>query len=342
MYEVAIVGGGPAGLAAAMYCIRKGMDVQLITATLGGKSVLGLTLPDMSEYHVIKAREQVRAFQSRIEYLSHTWRKGNVTAIREEGERFVLDVSTAVTRRTDGINDGGAATGSATATSADNGSPDSAGGGTVQLESERLIIATGTTPRRFDVPGVAEFFGNALGSSAISYSHLLRERHAVVIGDSDRAIESAIELSMQCSTVSLVMEPHARYSHRHLEIASGRENVEIFNGYRLLRVEGDTFARGVVLCRGDSDHGECSPQKTLAADVFFLEREPDPNSDLVGHLVSRNSRGAIYVNERNETNHPRVFAAGDVTTVGIEQILVALGEGARAGLSAYRQHAIQI
>ncbi|MFW6228244.1 MAG: FAD-dependent oxidoreductase [Alkalispirochaeta sp.] len=55
MYEVAIVGGGPAGLAAAMYCIRKGMDVQLITATLGGKSVLGLTLPDMSEYHVIKA-----------------------------------------------------------------------------------------------------------------------------------------------------------------------------------------------------------------------------------------------------------------------------------------------
>jgi len=356
MYEVAIVGGGPAGLAAAMYCIRKGMDVQLITATLGGKSVLGLTLPDMSEYHIIKAREQVRAFQGRIEYLSHTWRKGKVLAIREKGEHFVLDVSLVAGGGGDGTNGGGAATGSAAATSAGNGGPEAAvgpgpaggsssaggpGNGTTQIEAERLIIATGTTPRRFTVPGVAEFFGKALGSSAISYSHLLRERHAVVIGDTDRAIESAIELSMHCSTVSLVMEPHARYSHRHLELAGRRENVEILNGYRLLRVEGDTFARGVVLCRGDSDHGECSPQKTLAADVFFLEREPTANSALVADLVSCSPAGEIYINERNETSHPRIFAAGDVTTVGIEQILVALGEGARAGLSAYRQYTMQ-
>ena len=91
MYEVAIIGGGPAGLAATMYCVRKGMDVQLITATLGGKSTLGLTLPDMSEYHIIKAREQVRTFQGKIEYLAHTWRTGKVTGIYRDGSGVLAD-----------------------------------------------------------------------------------------------------------------------------------------------------------------------------------------------------------------------------------------------------------
>lgn len=310
MYEVAIIGGGPAGLAATMYCVRKGMDVQLITATLGGKSTLGLTLPDMSEYHIIKAREQVRTFQGKIEYLAHTWRTGKVTAITETEAGFTLTVS--------------------------------ARGETSELETERLVVATGTTPSPLAVPGEAEFFGQGLGSSAISYSHLLRDRTAVVIGDSDRAIEAAMECAEQCEEVSLILEPHAAYSHRHLEFAGARENIEIYNGYRAVRIEGDEFARSMTICRGDGSAGGCGPEKTIIGDAFFVERTPRPNSSLVGGLVERTPTGEIRINEKNETSHKRVFAAGDVTTVGIEQILVALGEGARAGLSAYRQHTMQV
>ena len=90
--------------------------------------------------------------------------------------------------------------------------------GSYALEAERIVIATGTTPSPLGVPGEAEFFGQGLGSSAISYSHLLRDRTAVVIGDSDRAIEAAIECAEQCEEVSLILEPHATYSHRHLEL----------------------------------------------------------------------------------------------------------------------------
>ncbi len=328
MYEALVIGGGPAGLAATMYCIRKGMDVLMVTAHMGGKSTLGLNLPDVSEYHVLKAREQVQVYRARIEYLSHVWRRGHVNVITEDPEGFRVTLSELQTEPR--------ATGSAPA---DTAGADAVVGAAerVTLEAEQLIIATGTIPRPLGVPGEREFFGKGLGSSAISYSHLLRERHAVIIGDSDRAVEAALECSLQAETVTLVLEPHAEYSHTHLHLVEHRDNIEIYNGYRVVRFEGDSYARTIDICRGDADCPEGRPHKRITADAFFVEREPRPNSALVQDLVERTPKGAISIDATNATSNPRIFAAGDVTTVGVEQILVALGEGARAGLSAYRR-----
>ncbi len=333
MYEALIIGGGPAGLAATMYCIRKGMDVVMVTAHLGGKSTLGLNLPDVSEYHVLKAREQVQVYRARIEYLNHVWRRGHVHTISEESDGFRVTLSeTQVEPRATG----GAPADAAGATAVDGVAE------RTTLAAEQLIIATGTIPRPLGVPGEREFFGKGLGSSAISYSHLLRERHAVVIGDSDRAVEAALECSLQADTVTLVLEPHAEYSHTHLHLVEQHDNIEIYNGYRVVRFEGDTFARTVDICRGDAECPEGRPHKRITADAFFVEREPRPNSALVKDLLERTPSGAIAIDATNATSNPRIFAAGDVTTVGVEQILVALGEGARAGLSAYRRRVMHL
>jgi NADH-dependent peroxiredoxin subunit F len=322
MYETIVVGGGPAGLAATMYCVRKGMDVLLVTAALGGKTTLGLNLPDMTEYHVLKAREQVQVYRARIEYLSHVWREGRVSEILEDEAGFHLTVSHP-----------GAA-----------GESDVPGAGQAPKETltaERIIVATGTLPRPLDVPGEREFFGNGLGSSAISYSHLLRERRVVVIGDSDRAIEAAVECALQADTVVLILEPRAEYSHGHLQLVGRQDNIEVYNGYRVVRFDGDQFARTVDICRGEGECDPARPHKQIEADAFFVEREPLPNSGMVAKLLRRTNSGAIEIDATNATSNPRIFAAGDVTTVGVEQIIVALGEGARAGLSAYRQLTLQ-
>jgi alkyl hydroperoxide reductase subunit F len=276
-----------------------------VTANLGGKSELTVELPDAGPHHVLRAREQVAVFRGQIEYLSHVLRRARVVSVEERRAGFTLEVRM-------------------------HGSSDSE-----ELAAEQLIVATGTTPRPLNAPGESEFFGKALGSSAISYSHLVRDRHAVVIGDSDRAIESAVECSMQADRVSLVMEPGAEYAPAHLEAAGRNHAVEIYRGYRVIRFLGDEFARRVELA-GESDDAE-SPRTVVEADVFFEEREPIPNSSLVQHLVRRTPRGAINIDETNATSNPRIFAAGDVTTVGVEQIVVALGEGARAALGAYRR-----
>lgn len=312
MYEVAIIGSGPAGLAATMYCIRKGMDAQLIAGHLGGKSSLTVTFPESKQHHVFKAREQVDVFRSRIEYLTHTWRDDRVSEIVEHEAGFEVR-----------LTKGGA------------------------IAAERLIVATGVHATPLGVPGEKDFLGRALGSSAISYTHAIRDRTAAIIGNSDRAIEAALEASLQAGHVHLILETRSEYSHQHLERARGNEDITIHYRSEVVRFEGDKYARSVTIRTdgGDQDAGdaeEASKEHTIEADGFFVERDPRPRSEIVEHLLERTPGGAIRINQRNETSNARIFAAGDVTNVGVEQILVALGEGARAALSAYRHMTLQV
>lgn len=299
MYELAIIGGGPAGLAAAVYGIRKGMDLLLVSPALGGKAAYTINFPDMSDFHILKAKELVQVYRGRVEYLDHTYRLAGVNKIRSGEDHFILDLECENCER--------------------------------MVEAERIIVATGVNGGMLGVPGEREYLGNALGTSSISYSHVLRERRVVLIGNSNRVIEAAVEASVQADQVRLVLEPQADYRHALLKHLIDMRHVEVYNGYNAVRFDGDgTWARSVTIQR------PTAAEKTIEADAFFVEREPVPNSGLVANLVTLTSNGYIQVDAKGRTNHPRIYAAGDVTEIGIEQVLVALGSGARAALSAYR------
>ena len=300
MHDLAVIGGGPAGLAATVYALRKGLDVVLVGGELGGKTALTFSLPEAQPAPAIRAHEQVAEFRRQVGYLGHAVRSARAVALEEDAAGFSVALS-------DGTS----------------------------LSAGRLVVATGVRPRPLGVRGEGQFFGKALGSNSLSYSQLLRDRRVVIVGDSDRALESALECARQAEIVYLILEPHAEYARGHLQRAEQRANLEIYNGYHVVSFQGDEFARSVELCRGDrgcTDH----PHTRIEADAFFVEREPEPNSSLVAALVHRTPRGAIRIDAANATSNPRIFAAGDVTDVGVEQVLVALGEGARAGLAAYR------
>lgn len=305
MYDLSVIGGGPAGLAATIYAVRKGLEVVLVGGELGGKTALSFSLPGTDPAPVIHAHEQVADFRRQVGYLDHVVAGARATAVEEDASGFAVALS-------DGTS----------------------------LSAGRLVVATGVRPNALGVPGEGRFFGRALGSSSLSYSHLLRERRVVIIGDSDRAIESALECAVQSAQVDLVLEPHAEYARGHLQLAEASERIAIYNSYHVVAFHGDDWARSVEICRG-SQGCEDHPHKTIEADAFFVEREPHPNSDLVAQLVHRTPRGAIRIDATNATSNPRIFAAGDVTDVGVEQVLVALGEGARAALSAYRSITVQ-
>ena len=288
-----------------MYCIRKGLDVLLIAPTLGGKTTATINFPDMSEYHVLKAKEQVQVFRARIEYLRHTYRLAQVTEVLDRGDGFVLTLHSHSHHHTE------------------------------EIRAERIIVATGVRGEYLDIPGERKFAGRGVGTSAVSYTHALKDRTIFLIGNSDRVIEAAVEASYHAADVSLVLEPHADYTHRHLELAAEIGNITVYNGYQAIGFDGADFAESIEIQRADAR------AKVIKADAFFLEREPEPNSAVVRHLVECDERGYIRINERNCTSHKRIYAAGDVSTVGMEQILIALGEGARAGLSAYRHITLQ-
>lgn len=294
MYDLIIVGGGPAGLTAMVYAIRKHLNALLITQDLGGKTNYHLELPDISSYRVIRGVEVVNKFKEELEYLdTFVHRMDSVERVYKDGDNFRV--------RT--------------------GSGD-------ELYARAVIIATGARPQRLHVPGEEQFLGKALAYSALSYALLMLDKRVVVIGDGELALRSAAELAMIASEVVL-----AGPSGDTMQTLLGKkvhlaEHVMVLESYQLREIRGDTFAREAVLEGPDG-------QKTVAADCFFIEKALIPNSNMVHELVELDAQGRVKIDCGTRSSVPGIFAAGDVTSIYAEQVLIAVGEGAKAALSAY-------
>jgi thioredoxin reductase len=195
-------------------------------------------------------------------------------------------------------------------------------------ECRALIVASGALGRLLNVPGEKEYMMRGLCYSAISYAPLFVERQTAVIGDSALALRATAELARIAGKVTLVAPTHGE-----LDSALGRRvaaagNVTVLEGYTVERVNGDDYARSLILAHG-------AEKRELTADAFFVELDLVPQSELVAEIVDRDERGRIKVDCANRTSAAGVFAAGDVTNVFAEQVLIAIGEGAKAALAAY-------
>ena len=293
MYDLIILGGGPAGLTATVYALRKRLNVLLITRDLGGKTNYHLQLPFIEKHLVITGAEVVSRFANEVEYLEFS---------------RVFDKAEKVDKTKNGFK---VLTGE---------------GG--EYESKALIVATGALGRLMEIPGEKEFMMRGLCYSAVSYAPLFIDRDVVVIGDTHLALRAAAELSHIAHQVTLVAP-----SHGDLETPLGRnvlkaDNVDVMEGYRVDEVKGDEYARQIIVSRD----GETSE---LEADAFFVELELEPQSAIVADLVALDERKRIMIDGRNRTSTVGLFAAGDVTDVIAEQVLISVGEGAKAALSAY-------
>lgn len=294
MYDLIIIGGGPAGLTAAVYALRKRLNVLLVTRDLGGKTNFHLSLPWIEEYQVIRGLEVVNKFKSELEYLDFARHLEPVEKVLRKGDTFVVKTN---------------------------------GGG--ELETRAVIIATGVRQLRLKVPGEKEYMMRGLCYSALSYAPLFIDRTTVVVGDGDLALRSAAELSTIAQRVYLVSspgKPPASPLEHKLRAAS---NVTVLEGHEVVEVKGDEYARSVVL---KDPSGKLTE---LNADATFIEMALIPNSQMVADLVELDDQGRIRVDCGNRTNVPGVFAAGDVTSGFAEQVLIAVGEGAKAALSAF-------
>jgi alkyl hydroperoxide reductase subunit F len=294
MYDLIIIGGGPAGLTAAVYAIRKRLNVLLLTKDLGGKTNFRLALPWIQDYQVIRGLELVNKFRNELEYLDFARHMEGVTRVSKKNGGFATITSSGA-----------------------------------ELEAKAVIIATGARQVRMDVPGEKEYTMKGLCYSALSYAPLFIDKISIVIGDEDLALRSAAELSTVAKQVYLVCN-----NDKMLETPMGKKlqtagNVTLLKHFEVVDVKGDEYARTLRL------KDKAGKIVEYAADGMFVEKALTPNSDMVKELVSLDPHGRVIVDGVNRTNVPGVFAAGDVTTDYAEQVLVAVGEGAKSALSAY-------
>ena len=212
MYDLSIIGGGPAGLTAAVYAIRKRLNLLLLTKDLGGKTNYRLALPWVQDYQVIRGLEIVNKFRSELEYLDFARHIEAVKNISQKNGSF-------------GVTTKGGA----------------------ELEAKAIIIATGARQVRMGVPGEKEFTMKGLCYSALSYAPLFIEKTTIVVGDEELALRSAAELSTVAKQVYLICNDESALETPVGHKLRAAENVTILRDHDIVEVQGDEYARKLRL-----------------------------------------------------------------------------------------------
>lgn len=249
MYDLIVIGGGPAGLTATIYAIRKRLNALLVSKDLGGKTNFRLELPWVEEYQVIRGREIVNKFRAELEYLDFARHMEPVVQISQHHEAFAVQTK---------------------------------GGG--ELIAKAVIVASGTQHQRLNVPGEKEFLMRGLCYSAVSYAPLFIDKTTVVIGDGDLALRSAGELATVAEHVHLVGPTGEALATALGEKLEAAENVTVLKGYRVTEILGEDFAERVVVKGPESQEAEIGadgtfiemalvPNSEMVADLVDLDSQ---------------------------------------------------------------------
>lgn len=297
MHDLIVVGGGPAALAAAAYALEKRLDLRVIAEDVGGKAGLahGGHGRTVSEPNVSEAAAHL--FERFVSAGTHGVKE---LVLRDRAvDIVVIDGGFELTTQRHGLQ-----------------------------KSRTVIIATGVTPITLDVPGARQWLGYGLGYSATTYAPLLAGKTVAVIGGTIRALRGAAELARTVAQLYLILPDTAAIGSILLERLRGRSNVVLLAGYRVAELLGNEQLERLSIVRQDE-------QAFVPADAVFADLGLLPHSEMVRRIVTVNQDGFIVVDAHQATTTQGLFAAGDVTTAFSEQIVMALGDGTRAAVSAY-------
>jgi NADH-dependent peroxiredoxin subunit F len=294
MYDLIIIGGGPAGLTATVYAIRKRLNCLLISPDLGGKANARMHIEGVDTFNVINGGDLVRRFHNEVEYLDFARILEKAAALRRDENHFIVTT-----------------------------------GSGKELEARAIILATGADAVRLSVPGADRFFLRGVAYSTVSYAPLYIDKRVALVGAGEIALRGAAELAQIVKELYLIAPSHGEldtYLGRKLIAA---DHVTLLENWEPIAVEGDSHARRLLV------KGPDGAQRTLDVDVVFVELGLRPHTDLVKGWVALDAEGHVVVDSACQTSVPGLFAAGDVTNEPAEQVVIAIGDGAKAALNAY-------
>src|ERR1700723_14564 len=300
-FDVLVVGGGPAGAAAAIYAARKGIRTGIAAERLGGQL---LDTVGIENFISVKGTE------------------GHKLASGFEQHVTTYDVDVMNSQRAEALIPGHLP-----------GDPIEvklAGG--AALKARSVIIATGARWREINVPGEREYRNRGVAYCPHCDGPLFKGKRVAVIGGGNSGVEAAIDLAGLVSHVTLIeFDPQLRADAILTRKLSSLPNVAVITGAQTTEVLGDG-QRVIGLKYKERASGEL---RNLELAGVFVQIGLIPNTDWLKGTVKLSPRGEVEVDARGGTSVPGVFAAGDCTVVPYKQIVIAVGEGAKAFLSAF-------
>lgn len=297
-YDLIVVGGGPAGASAAIYSARKGLSVALVAERIGGQ---------VNETTAIE----------NIPSIVHTTGTQLAADLRAHAAEYSIDILEQ--RRVERIEVSDGAKTLYTSLGE-------------ELTTPQVILATGAAWRRLGVPGEAEYIGRGVAFCPHCDGPFFKGKDIAVIGGGNSGVEAAIDLAGICRSVVLLEFADSLKADTVLqERLTSLPNVKVHTSVTTTEVVGD--GRGVTALRlAHRDGGEAF---ALEVSGVFVQIGLAPNTEAFGGIVKRNAMGEILVDERCRTSVEGIYAAGDCTTVPYKQIVIAMGEGAKAALTAF-------
>lgn len=295
--DVMVVGGGPAGVSAAIYSARKGLNVALIADRLGGQVKDTMGIENLISVPKTTGPELVGALRQHMEDYAITLKEHVRVAGIQTGEIKTVRLSSGETIRT-----------------------------------RALIIATGARWRELGVPGERENIGNGVAYCPHCDGPFFKGKDVAVIGGGNSGIEAALDLAGIVKSVTVYeFMPELKADRILVDQAEARANITI---RRNVATHEITATNGKVdsIVYEDRATGERHSQALAGV---FVQIGLVPNSQFVRDVVELNRFGEIVVDDRGRTSVPGIFACGDVTTVPFKQIVVAMGEGSKASLAAF-------
>jgi len=297
MYDIIIIGAGPAGLSASVYAARKQLKTLLISVDIGGQINNTLVIENYLGYQFIEGPEMIDKFNTQIDKYPIEQKIGSkVTQIKiiSGGFQIIADDRN-------------------------------------RYKSKVVIVATGKKPKKLDVPGETKFTGKGVTYCAICDGPIFSKKRVAVVGGGNSALEAVLDLKRIAEHIDMISLTQFTGDQVLITKLKGAKNLDIYLEHRVQRIEGTVFVNSVTI-----EDIKSKKTRKLDVSGIFVEIGMVPNSEPLKKLIKLNDYGEVPINCTCETELAGLFAAGDVTNVPEKQIVVAAGEGAKAALQAHR------
>lgn len=294
LWDLIVIGGGPAGLNAALYAKRKGLEVGIVTNDIGGQLHNTSIVDNYLGIKETTGSDLSKNFQEHLSNLEvPILNSVYVDNIEPNEDHFSLNIS-------DGR----------------------------KIKTKTVLIATGGQSRKLDIPGELEYANKGVSYCTTCDAPFFQGKHVIVAGGGNSAAEAVLDLVPWASKITVVHRSQFRADKIILDKFKSIDKLSVHLNTTIKKIIGDSQMTGVEVVNKETNKTE-----VISADGIFIEIGTIPNSKLASPLVSLNEINEIIVDENQMSTFPGIFAAGDVTNKKEKQIIIAAAQGAKAALA---------
>lgn len=299
MYDLLIIGAGPAGMTAGVYAARKRLKTLILTQDIGGQMAWSSDVENYPGFSMISGADLVEKFENHIEQFRDVL---ELRLVNKGVDEIVKNKTYFSVKSADGRAE----------------------------HARAVIIAGGRLPRPLGAKGEQEFLNRGVSYCAWCDGPIFRNKDIAIIGGGNSALDTAINIERSVKSIVIINVTQELTGDKiMIEKVTNAHNIRILNNTEVVSINGDKFVDSITISPVDKDKTE-----ELKLSGVFIEIGTIPSTDYLKKFIKLNSSGEIITDKNNMSSVEGLFAAGDITDIPEKQIVTAAGEGAKAAIMA--------